>query len=176
MPAPGPHSTEGPRGQGKRRASRCPGQSGGALRLPRAGWAGLHPAPLALGQGKRVSRLSPGRDRRSGVGARCGGEELSALGRGNRGEELAAAGAGGRSRAAGGGGWARVMSALQIILLKEECGNGEKFERVVCWSFDQLSVTFGRRETWVCVFSCARWLGVSLARKTALHSNPHGKS
>lgn len=60
--------------------------------------------------------------------------------------------------------------------LKEECGNGEKFERVVCWSFDQLSVTFGRRETWVCVFSCARWLGVSLARKTALYSNPHGKS
>lgn len=25
--------------------------------------------------------------------------------------------------------------------LKEDCGNGEKFERVVCWSFDQLSVT-----------------------------------
>jgi len=56
--------------------------------------------------------------------------------------------------------------------LKEGCGNGEKFERVVCWSFDQLSRTSGRRETGVCVFSWARWLGLSLARKAAFHSKP----
>lgn len=152
----------------ERGASRCPGRSGGCLRLPRAGWAGMHPDPGVRslsrpGEEKRGRRrvrrrgaLGPGRRApRRGVG--CG--------RG-RGKE--------QNRPWGWLGPGDVSPANNT--LKEGCGNGEKFERVVCWSFDQLSLTLGRRETWVCIFICARWLGISLARKAAFHSNPHGKS
>lgn len=124
-----------------------------------------HTHTLSPGTAGVVSPSRPG----SETWGRHRERRRGALGSGQR--ELVAAGQGRRIGAAVGAAGPGDVSTANTAL-KEDCGNGEKFERVVCWSFDQLSATIGRRETWVCVFSCARWLGVSLARKAAFRGNP----
>lgn len=139
------------------------------LSVPPKGRPGrVHPTPLALGREQRVSRLPPGRDRRSGAGARFGGAELRAEGREARSRARLAAARQRRSCRWGRLGPGDVSPAQSTS--RGACGNGEKLGRVVCWSFDQLSVTAGRREARVCVLSCAGRLGLSLARNAAFHS------